>query len=417
MQIVHLACAMALSPEVLLLDEPTTFLDCGYRRRLLDLMDMLNSGGLTIVHVTQYPAEAARADKTAVMNSGTISALGPPESILKNESLLTRNRLFVPAEYVFENLFGFHITDQKAADEYCSRIPGDIQRDQAAIAGFPNEDRVLEVRDLRFNYPHGGFALEIDRLSLFRGSVTGIVGPAGSGKSTLAFLLAGLLKPSRGDILFDGELIFRFSPKKLRRMIGIGWQMPDAVLTGPAVSDDLNSIIENLGLTSVIISQVLQKVSLAGFENRIVDTLSGGEKRKVALAGTLLSDPEIIILDEPAAFLDPISQSELATIIQELAKSGKSIAVIAHDLPFLSEICSRIVALRSGRILFDVPAVDYFDDPSWSEKIDFPADPLVGFRRRLRNAGLRLDKPSLKPSYIAERLGSQAAEPGNSLDN
>ena len=418
MQVVNLACAVAVSPDVLLLDEPTTFLDSMYRQAIMDLIDQLNTDGLTVIHVTQYSTEAARAGKVAIMKSGKIIALGKPRDILGNDNLLAKNRLTTPREILCERFFGFDLNDENAVDCYCSSFP-DYDKSPKIIPGESSDDKsmLLSVDDLSFSYPDNGFSIDIDKLRLYRGSVTGIVGPTGSGKSTLAFLLAGLLKPQNGDISLCGSSISDYGLKDLRKKIGISWQMPDAVLIGPTVADDLRSIIDNLALSDIDIEEILAKVKLAGFENRIVDTLSGGEKRKIALAGTLVSDPDVVILDEPAAFLDPFSQAQLAEIINELAESGKAVMVIAHDLPFLSEIADEIAAMRDGKILFTIPSVDFFNDPKWPEYIGFPRDPMIYLRHRLAERGLKLEKSSLNPAYIASEIRGIEAKKGKSLDN
>ncbi len=414
-QLVNLACAIAASPKVLLLDEPTTFLDPGYRDRVLDLVDELKNEGMAIIHVTQYPDEALRGDRTVIMNSGSIVVSGEPERILADEESLRKYRLTVPSRIVCEQTLGIDLTDSKSIDSFCSTIQSTSNLSGDILAGKTDAgDRLLKLENLEFSYPESSFRLEIDNLILYPGLITGIVGPAGSGKSTSAFLLAGLLRPQNGEIRIDGISITEYGLKELRKKIGISWQMPEAVLMGPTVAEDMNSIIGNLGLPEADISAVLEKVNLSGFETRIVDSLSGGEKRKVSLAGTLIADPDVVILDEPAAFLDPYSQIELVEIIERLAEMGKAILVIGHDLPFLAEITDRIIGLRSGNKVFDVTAGDFFDDPDYLEMIDLPANRLIYLRRKLAALGLKLPKPSINPRYIAAEISRRSSGEGKS---
>lgn len=410
MQIVNLACATAVSPKILLLDEPTTFLDPGYRDRVLDLVDELKNEGMAVIHVTQYPGEALRGDRAVIMSSGSIVVSGVPEKILADEKSLRKYRLTVPSRLVCEQTLGIDLTDSKSIDSFCTTIQFTNDLSGDILAGKSDAgNRLFNAEKLEFSYPDSSFRLDINNLTLYPGVITGIVGPAGSGKSTLAFLLAGLLKPHNGEVRIDGISISEYGLKELRKKIGISWQMPEAVLMGPTVADDMNSIIGNLGLPEADISAVLEKVNLSGFETRIVDSLSGGEKRKVSLAGTLIADPDVVILDEPAAFLDPYSQIELVEIVERLAKTGKAVLVIGHDLPFLAEITDRIIGLKSGNKVFDITAGDFFDDPGYLEMIDLPANPLIYLRRKLAASGLKLPKPSINPRYIAAEINRQSS--------
>ncbi|MEE9553244.1 MAG: energy-coupling factor transporter ATPase [candidate division Zixibacteria bacterium] len=416
-QIVNLACAVVVSPKILLLDEPTTFLDPGYRETILDIVDSLKRDGMAIIHITQYTDEALRADKVLIMDSGSIAAFGDPREILADDELLAKYRLTTPSRIVCHQTPGIDYIDKGAVGFYRVNIEDRETSADNIPERIAESERLLNAEDLEFSYPDSDFKLEIIGLGLYSGSVTGIVGPAGSGKSTLAMLLAGILKPKSGKIFIDGTAISDYSQKDLRTKIGISWQMPENVLIGPTVADDLNSIKENLDLKDIDIYSILEQVGLAGFETRIVDSLSGGEKRKVSLAGTLISDPDVVILDEPAAFLDPFSQIELARIIEGLANAGKAVMVIGHDLPFLAEIADRMVGMIAGKKVFDISACGFFNSPEYLEIIDLPVNPLINLRKHLVSRGIILPKPSLNPRYLAAEIDRQSSGEGKSLDN
>ncbi len=403
MQIANLACALASGPEILLLDEPTTFLDSRYRRVLLDYIDSFIASGGTAIHVTQYPDEAQRAVRVCVVESGKPVFSGSPADVFGNSDLLSKNALTRPRATVFARCFGFNLDDKTAIDSLCSRVSLS-PADRKSASAPPSGEIAVKASGLNYRYPESGFELDIDSLSLRKGEVTGLLGPTGSGKSTLALLLSGLQTPASGDIAIFGKPVSSYSEKVLRARVGISWQLPDLTLIGPTAAEDIRFGPENLGMAECDVKSLLGLVGLAGFKERIVDTLSGGEKRKLALAGLLACGPDYLVLDEPEAFLDPRSQGELARIIGELKAAGKGLLVIAHDLPFLSEIAYRIVCLDKGRIACDVPAADFFSDTSYLERLGLEVDPMIEFRAALRERGIILPFASLDPEKIASYL-------------
>jgi len=407
MQIVNLACALAVLPEVLLLDEPTTFLDTHYRRILLDHLDSLCDDGLTILHVTQYPDEALRSRRVLILDSGELVSDGNPWAVLEDRDLLNSHNLRMPRRVACKRWLGFDYAESDAIESFCSSIES---RKNTIIGKKPDSstsnDPYIRGKNICFQYAPDTFSIEIDNLELHKGQIVGLVGPTGSGKSTLAFLLAGLLKPENGNIELSGQPLSAYENKILRRRIGISWQMPDPVLIGPTVADDISFIVENLEIEDVDIGAILSQVGLVGFEDRIVDSLSGGEKRKLSFACVLTSDPDYVILDEPSAFLDPSAQEDLIAIIKKIADSGTGVLVIGHDIPFISEVAGRIIGLKDGRIIFDLPSTEFFSDPAYSAKLSLMHDPLVGLRKCLADKGIVIPWGSLSPQRIADCIKS-----------
>jgi len=403
MQLVNLACAVCIYPRLLLLDEPTTFLDPFNKNLFLSQITRLNKSGLTVVHITQYPDEALLAGRTIVLNSGQLVLDGPSQDVFNEDSILLENRLIQPGELSFENTFGFRLSDNSRLDSYlsnCIKTSGPAQ--------YPGESQktspLLSIENLHFRHDKSGFELNINHLKLNRGEVIGLIGPGGSGKSTLAFLLAGLLKPQSGQICIDNKPIQGCSITELRQRIGITWQLPDLTLIGPTVLDDLNFGLDNPSGENCEITKILSYVGLDGFENRIVDTLSGGEKRKLTLASILLANPDFLVLDEPEAFLDPVSQMELAETVRKMPVDGKGMLIIAHDLCFLSETAQRIIGLANGKIIFDISAMQFFSDTSYLKKLGLPPNPIIQFREKLIRNGIKIKTNSLYPRKIKESL-------------
>ena len=401
MQLVNLACALAVNPQLILLDEPTTFLDSHYKNLLLDYIDSLHRSGLTVLHVTQYPDEALRANRVIILDSGQLVADGMPDELLLDGELLAQHRLTMPRSLVCRKWLGFDYDRWKPVSE---NQPGETL-DRRIFATKGKEERTdsfFHVRDLSFSYGKGQFSIQIEKLSLLRNEFVGLVGPAGSGKSTLAFLLAALLKPDSGDIRIDGKPSLEIPINAIRRKVGITWQMPDPAFIGPTVADEIEMIAKNLLPEDVDMDQILSQVGLTGYNDRIVDTLSGGEKRKLSLACILTGDPDYLIFDEPTAFLDPAAQLEMQEIIRGLAGSGKGALIIGHDINFISELADRVIGLGEGRIVFDLPAGEFFSEPAYLRLLGLPDDPLLSFRKRLSENGVRFPFGSLDPKRLAE---------------
>jgi energy-coupling factor transporter ATP-binding protein EcfA2 len=403
MQIVNLACALSMQPEILILDEPTTYLDQYYQKTLLDHLDSLYKEGMTILHVTQYAAEAARAGRTCILEEGKLVLDSHSNRIFTDLDSMKRFDLTPPVEFGFKQVFGFNLDELDSANSFFEGLkpkePGEITEGTVYIKHL-----ILSSSNLGFGYPHNDFHIDVDNLEIYEGEVIGLIGATGSGKSTLAFLLAGMIEPGSGIIEYQGKPLSSFSAGELRKKIGISWQLSDLAMLGPTVQDDIEFILKNLSMEKTDPAAILKKVSLNGFEDRIVDTLSGGEKRKLSLAGILAADPELLILDEPTAFLDPYSQSELAEIIQRLAGEGRSIIIAGHDLHFISKLAVKILGIKGGRIVSNLPAIEFFSDIRHSYALDLPPDPMIAFRQTLAKRGYHLPFASLEPALIKSYL-------------
>jgi len=398
MQIVNLAVAFTVGSEVLILDEPTTFLDLGMRRLFLDHIRRINEEGRTVIHITQYTDEALRSRRTCLMDSGVVAAVGESRLLLSDEKLLDRCRLSVPVSIVFENQFGFGIEDREKSSRFTSGIK---QNRVVHNIGKPKNKPVILVDSLAFSYPESGFSLKIDKLRLNENQIVGLVGASGSGKSTLALLLAGIIKPRGGRIDYRNKIPGRDGSSKF---VGLSWQMPDPVLIGPTVEDDLRLTLSKLGENDAHPDTLLEMTGLRGFEDRIVDTLSGGEKRKLSLASVLAARPGYLILDEPAAFLDPVSQEELINVIKTILPNLRGALIIGHDLVFLSELVDRVIGINDGAIAFDLPAPEFFSNVEYSREIGLGEDPMISFRQTLLESGNELSVSSLKPAEIMRYL-------------
>jgi len=215
---------------------------------------------------------------------------------------------------------------------------------------------VLTLEELSFHYPEGPMILDGLNFSLKERAHIGIAAPNGSGKSTMFHLLVGLLKPTAGRILFnDKEISEEADFKILRRQVGLLFQNADDQLFFPTVIEDVAFGPLNLGKSKTealeISRQVLERLDLTDFADRITFKLSGGEKRLVALATVLAMEPKVLLLDEPTAGLDHKTKHKLIDLLNNFTEL--SYLVVSHEFDFLTETTDHIYTMENGKILVD----------------------------------------------------------------
>lgn len=232
----------------------------------------------------------------------------------------------------------------------------------------------IEARDLTFTYapgtPFSVKALNGVNVRIGDGEFAGIIGKTGCGKSTLIQQLAGLGKPTEGQVLLDGSDINAdgFDRKQLRRTVGVVFQYPEYQLFEETVGKDVAFGPGKLGMTEAEIEHnVNNALSIVGFDPEQIKPaspfeLSGGQKRRVAIAGVLACDPKILILDEPIAGLDPISREQFMKLVQGLNEAGITIIMISHNMDGLADYATRVIAMSEGGIVMDGTPHEVFSD-------------------------------------------------------
>jgi cobalt/nickel transport system ATP-binding protein len=214
-------------------------------------------------------------------------------------------------------------------------------------------DPAIKVTDLSFAYPGCVLALDQLHFTVQEGERVGLVGPNGAGKTTLFLCLAGVLPVQPGHIRLGGlDPGTRTDRARLPAHVGIAFQNSDDQLFSTTVGDDVAFGPLNLGLGGAEVrgrvTEALAKVGLSGFEARVPHHLSGGEKRRAALAGVLAMRPELLLLDEPSMFLDPRGRRELIALLKNL---GGTQMVGSHDLDMILDLCQRVLVLDHGRLV------------------------------------------------------------------
>ncbi len=219
----------------------------------------------------------------------------------------------------------------------------------------------LEVSGLVFAYPDGHRALHGVDLRVEPGERVALLGPNGAGKTTLILHLNGILRADAGRVAVGGLPVERAHLREIRRRVGIVFQDPDDQLFMPTVGDDVAFGPANFGVTGAALRErvdaALAAVDMAGFRDRSPLHLSGGQRRRVALATVLACRPEVLVLDEPSSNLDPVARRELAEVLLALAgrDGGVSVLMVTHDLPYALQLCPRSVILDQGLVVADGP--------------------------------------------------------------
>jgi len=214
------------------------------------------------------------------------------------------------------------------------------------------------LKNVSFKY-NDNMVLSDINLNISRGEYLVIVGPNGAGKSTLLKLLDFLIPPSRGEIYFDGKKVEDISNLKkispYRRRVGLVFQDPDVELFSPTVYDDLAFGPLHMGIDDDEIEKRIKSVSRMLRIDHLINKppfyLSDGEKKKAAIASVLTMDPEVLMVDEPTANLDPRSRREIMSILENMWKNGKTIIITTHELSIINSMVERMVVINSGRII------------------------------------------------------------------
>jgi energy-coupling factor transport system ATP-binding protein len=228
----------------------------------------------------------------------------------------------------------------------------------------PGGSFAVSCQRVSFSYPGSGMpALSGVSLDLRQGEYVGVVGPNGGGKSTLVRLLNGLLKPDSGRVLVSGRDPAT-EPFEVRKHLGVLFQNPENGLVAPFVEDDVAFGLENLGVPREEmrerVARAIRTVGLEGFERREPHTLSGGEKQRVALAGLLAAEPEILVLDEPTSMLDSAGRREVLEYLHAL-RSEKTVLHVTHHLEELTG-ADRICVLNGGELVADETPERFFSN-------------------------------------------------------
>lgn len=405
-QRVAIAGVLAMNPAVLVLDEASAMLDPRGRAGLMRVCHELHERGMTTVMITHYMGEAAQADRVVVMERGHVALEGTPDEVLVQARELAHLNLDVPfAARLSLDLRDAGMAVQPTVDAgklarevltlgetagICaagtvaeSADTADADVDFPTCEGDADAPALIEFHDVSFTYdtaeakrqrkrkqapaarqakwgnsPDSLWAVRDVSLQVRRGEFLGVAGHTGSGKSTLIQHMNGILKPTSGRVLIDGtDIASKGAESKVRGSIGVVFQYPEHQLFAETVYKDVAFGPRNLGLSNeevdALVRSSLERVGLSFDElaEKSPFELSGGQQRRVAFAGVLAMDPQVLVLDEPAAGLDPASKRSFLQMIARLHDQGLTVVMVSHCMDDLAAMCDRVAVMNEGRLL------------------------------------------------------------------
>ncbi len=273
---------------------------------------------------------------------------------------------------------------------------------------------IIEIENLNHIYsvgtPYEKKALSNINLSINSGDFIGLIGHTGSGKSTLVQHLNGLLKPTSGKIIVDGEELFaeKTNMIKIREKVGLVFQYPEYQLFEETIYKDIAFGPKNLGLSNEEIDErVMYAVKCVGLEERMLNKspfeISGGQKRRVAIAGVLAMKPKVLVLDEPTAGLDPYGRDEILSEINELHREGITIVLVSHSMEDISKFANRVLVMNHGKLTFDDETLKIFEKAEDLKKIGLRIPMVLEIIEELGKKGINI-APTLNIDVLKKDL-------------
>ena len=351
-QRVCIAGALAMEPAVLVLDEPSSLLDVRGRAAIMRVMGRLAAAGATLVHVTHFMDEALAADRVVVMQHGHVALEGTPDEVFaaKNAQVIEALGLEMP----FEARLAVALRQAGATSDAVA-APGAPSGEKPAASVPAAEPPAILARDLGFSYGPDAQALDGVSLEVPARATTAIVGQTGSGKSTLLRLLCGLEAADAGSLTVCGiNAATKRGRRQVRRAVGYVMQHPERQLFAQTVAEDVAFGPRNQGLSTTEVERrvvhALELVGLAGRRDASPFELSGGQQRLAAIAGVLAMEPELLVLDEPTAGLDPRGRARLRALMADLAAHGVTLLQVTHSMEDAAR-ADHVVVLDQSHVL------------------------------------------------------------------
>lgn len=435
-QRVAIAGVLAMQPKCIIFDESTAMLDPKGRQEVLRAAHMLNrEKGITILFITHNMEEVVEADRIVVMNLGKLVAEGTPQEIFSHPEQMQEYGLELPriTELAvrlkkngipingtildedtlvseIENVAGHAAyIEQKAQAEYT----GDTERED--LAEVMRSGLILDHVSYRYNpgtiyeYP----ALRDVSLSFAKGEFVAIIGHTGSGKSTLIQQFNGLLEPDSGHIYFEGKDVFEkgYNRTHLREKVGLVFQYPEYQLFAETVLEDVSFGPKNLKLPLLEVQQrAFQAIEAVGLSDAVYDSspfeLSGGQKRRVAIAGVLAMRPDILVLDEPVAGLDPVGRKELLQMLQQLNQKGMTIVLVSHNMEDVAEYADRVIVMNQGTVDYDGKTAEVFQREEYLQELGLDIPVVTHVMKRLREEGYQVNAGEYRMQRAVEELAA-----------
>lgn len=367
-QLMNLASVMAMSPDVIILDEPTSQLDPITANDFITTLKKINDElGLTVIIIEHRLQEVFPiADKVAVMEDGKVICYDTPRNVCEKLSNHPMSQGFPSAVRIWQKS-GSKGECPLTVKEGRNFINLNFSERKLSLRNtIPNTEDIITLKDVFFRYEKGGNdILSGTNLSIKKGEHFCILGGNGSGKTTTLKILAGLLKPYRGKVIIDNNKMTKKTTADFNRLgVAMLPQNPESVFLKSRVIDDYTELCKIKGIEKSDyedkINSVAEKLGIKDLlENHPYD-LSGGEIQKCALGKVLISEPKILLLDEPTKGVDAYSKLSLSKILQEIKSDGVTIITVTHDVEFASIVADRCGLFFDGEVLSSLVPQEFF---------------------------------------------------------
>lgn len=465
-QRVALAGVLAMEPRVLILDEASSMLDPRGRKGLMKACHALHDRGMTIVMITHFMEEAAEADRVAVFQAGRVAMLGTPDEILTRADELAQLNLDMPASCCLGRALrakGVPVHAQVREVDMVAEISrvysergmtnpavrsmplrSDTVAAESAATDEPDaSDLVIELSHVSYSYslsarerrrwhkrssaegastkqalwgndPSSPWALRDVSLTVCRGEFLGLAGHTGSGKSTLVQHLNGLIRPQEGSVRALGlDLSNKKDAAAVKAKVGVVFQYPERQLFAETVAQDVAFGPHNLGLSQAEVARCVESslarvgLDLATVGDKSPFELSGGQQRRVAFAGVLAMEPEVLVLDEPMAGLDPAARRDFLELIGRLHDEGLTVVMVSHSMDDLANCCDRIVVMNEGAVFAEGTPAQVFAHADELKSIGLGVPAAQRMALALAEAGVPLRCAGL---HTVESLADELAD-------
>lgn len=442
-QRIAIAGILAMHPDYIVLDEPTAMLDPKGRKEVMEALQRLNQEQeMTVILITHDMEEAALASRVILLADGQMRFDGRPEKFFGADALLAEMGMEAPLSYRVRKLIDSDVFEKKIGDarveeatidkrekvaeydktgrewEASSELVDKKKNKKAEAETDEKNQDLLSLQHVSYIYSPGTayekVALDDVNLSFGKGEIVGLAGHTGSGKSTMIQLLNGLLKPTSGTVTFEGKDIHAkgYSGNYLRSKVGMVFQYPEHQMICDTVWEDVAFGPSKQGLTGEAcetrVEEALRFVDLPEkYYQASPLQLSGGQKRRVAIAGVLAMHPEYIILDEPAAGLDAAGKREIFDRIRRMSREqGIGVLLVSHSMEDLAEYADRIIVLDDGKkILDDRPAQIFAKRETLADcGLDVPET--VKLADKLRANGYQIPQNVIREKELLDYLGN-----------
>jgi energy-coupling factor transport system ATP-binding protein len=412
-QRVALAAMLAMEPNVLILDEPTSNLDPVGTKEVLDSIKRVRENADVTLLIVEHEVDEVfhQVDKLLCVDDMKVEGPFSPREFIAARGLEVRDDmgLWIPqaSEVALElrgrgvgldetPLTGAElIAGVRAADK-----PSRIERGDGEVPSWDAGSRhgsrrvlgetVIKIRDLSFSYPTKADVLKSVSLNIRKNELLAIVGQNGSGKSTLAATLNGILKPTSGHVYVHGKKTTSYKFADLAKRVAYIFQVPEKQFLRRTVLDEMAHGLRALGIDEAEVEkrvdEVLRSVHLEERKEISPYLLSHGQKRRLSVACMVITEPEVVILDEPTFGQDWLQAMRLMEYLRELAVKGAAVTFITHDMRLVAEFADRCVAMSDGQIIFDGTPNELFSSQEVMERANLKPPPVFDFSTQLLEA-------------------------------